>query len=368
MSRRASRAAAATAVLALIATAGPVSAAAASAGRVERVVRDPAISEASALVASRRHPALLWTLNDSGNPAQLFGVGPDGSTVSTVQVAARNVDWEALAPVTAPDGTPLLAIGDIGDNAASRPFVDILMVDEPARLPARQRLAPRLTLRLRYPHDPGPQDAETLLADPRDGRLFVLTKGLFGAWLLAVPSTLWPGGGLPDRPTTRSATMTLLAQVPLSLATDGAVLPDGQPVVRSYSELVRLPPLPTGTADQGAGESRVLAATAATSAPAQQQGEGLALLADGRVLLGSEGVRQPVLRVTLPAAAPASATASAPAGLPTSGAAGPQASDPPRSGAPWPWAAPGWWVGAGVVAGAAGVLAAALGRRRRGRR
>src|SRR5437763_5754261 len=40
----------------------------------------PAIREASALIKSRRHPGVFWTLCDAGNPPHLFAVETSGKT------------------------------------------------------------------------------------------------------------------------------------------------------------------------------------------------------------------------------------------------------------------------------------------------
>ena len=67
------------------------------------VVSDPAIREASALVASQQWPGIYWTLNDSGNGASVFAFSQDGALRGGFRVSgAGNVDWEALQ--IGPDG------------------------------------------------------------------------------------------------------------------------------------------------------------------------------------------------------------------------------------------------------------------------
>jgi hypothetical protein len=112
-----------------------------------------AVSEASGLVLSG---GLLWTHDDSGGPAMLFGLSTRGRLVRELALP-RNVDWEDVA---ARDGT--LYVGDIGDNSASRPSIAVY------------RGAERLDLR--YPD--GPRDAEALLVD--GPRLVIITKSFSG--------------------------------------------------------------------------------------------------------------------------------------------------------------------------------------------
>jgi hypothetical protein len=107
----------------------------------------------------------------------------------------------------------------------------------------------------------------------------------------AVPATT-PGG--PDRP----LRLRRFAQVP-GLVTDGAFFPDGRHVLlRGYggATVYTFPDFaPRGTV--------VL--------PPQRQGEAVAIGAEGRILLSSEGLHAPVLEVELP---PALAAEVAPSG------------------------------------------------------
>jgi hypothetical protein len=267
---------------------GPVAAAASSPGvGVDRTIRDARISEASGLAVSLRHPGLLWTHNDSGHPGQLFAVRPDGRTAATVRVAGvPATDWEAIAGYRDAAGRSMLAVADTGDNAAARPFVEIVVLPEP---PARDAtVRPERVIRLRYPA--GGVDAEALLVDPDGGRAFVVTKG-FGGTVYEVPPDVWRGtAALPP-----IATFVPRAGVPLTLVTDGVMGPGGHPVLRTYGELAVLPPLD----DDVTGGS--LQPLAMLRLPAQRQGEGLALSGPRTALVDSEGTGQDVLRVPLPA-------------------------------------------------------------------
>jgi hypothetical protein len=125
------------------------------------------IGEVSGVVASRRHPGLLWIEEDSGNPARIYGVDLQGSHLETVDVTgAENRDWEDIALA---GGRIWLA--DIGDNAEVRTSVQIYSFREPH--PSTTSVtASRLTLT--YPD--GPHNAEALFVDGRRGNLFIVTK------------------------------------------------------------------------------------------------------------------------------------------------------------------------------------------------
>jgi hypothetical protein len=264
---------------------------------VDRVVRDGRIGESSGLVTARRSAGVVWTHNDSGNPPLLYALAADGTTTATLRLSGvANVDWEAIAPATGRDGTPLLAVGDIGDNGADRGGIEVDLVAEPRVTPGAVLTAvPQRVIRLRYPD--GAHDAEALLSDPRSGRLYVVTKGLLSSTVYAVPEQAWPGGSGRSV----AATLLPLGQVALTLVTDGAVLPDGRVLLRTYGSLAVLAPLPAPV-PAGTSPPR-LDPLATVPLPGQRQGEGLAV-ADSRagvVLLSSEGVGQGLLRFTVPA-------------------------------------------------------------------
>ena len=292
---------------------------------VDRVVRDDRVAEASGLVRSRTLDGVLWTFNDSGNTPDLFGIGRSGDIVARVRVTdADNDDWEAAAPVRLLDGVPAIAIGDIGDNKAERDHVSIHVVAEPAKAGTTKRRAERVVT-LTYPDRPA--DAEALFADPRTNRLYVVTKGLLGGRLYAVPQEVWPGGRRTGR--TESATLEYLARVPLVLVTDAVGLPDGRVALRTYGELAMMPPVPAA-----AGDDEVWSPLATTTLPRQGQGESIALVRSrDAFLLGTEGRRKPILRFTPPAdvmgARPAAAPSASPSAAPSASAG---ASSPPSDG------------------------------------
>lgn len=272
---------------------------------VDRILQDPRIEESSGLVVSRRTPGVVWTHGDSGSAPLLYAVGRNGATTGTARLTGvTGFDWEAVAALTGPDGSRLLAVGDIGDNGAARSRAEIVVIPEPATT-GSSRVAPVRVIRLRYPS--GPVDAEALLADPRDGRLYVVTKGLLSSTIYAVPTSAWPGTAGTGR--TVTAALVPVGTVNLTLVTDGAVLPDGRVVLRTYGMLAVLAPLkpssgsaPGSSSGSSGGSTSVLSPLATTLLPDQKQGEGLAVqdAAAGVLLLSSEGVRAPILRFTLP--------------------------------------------------------------------
>jgi hypothetical protein len=231
--------------------------------RVTGRVADPAANELSGLVRSRSQPGLLWSHDDSGAGPVLFGLRADGRVAAHPTVTgAEAVDWEDIAAGPAPDGRPLLYVGDIGDNASRRPSVDVYRVAEPRAGAAAT--APAARLRLRYPD--GAHDAEALLVDPLRGELVIVTKALGAARAYGASARL-PAGS--------QTTLRRGPAVALSLVTAGDVSADGGIVVlRGYDRLAvwvrrgrepltttlgRAPCLsPTSLAGEGQGEAIAL--------------------------------------------------------------------------------------------------------------
>lgn len=141
------------------------------------------IVEPSGLVASRRHPGIFWTHNDSGNPPALFAVRRDGTLVREYAVAAANVDWEDIAI----DDLGHIYLGDTGDNLHILPVHAILRIDEPDPAePAPAKPIAATAFYFRYP-DGKRFDAEALFV--QDDRAFVIAKSDLGreADLFTVP-------------------------------------------------------------------------------------------------------------------------------------------------------------------------------------
>lgn len=237
--------------------------AATSAAEVTRF-QDPQIIESSGLVAVGN---TFVTTNDSGDSGRLFVVDrTSGETLSVVEWSDDPEDVESLAP--GPDSS--VWVGDIGDNGADREQVTASLVDLDENAPVKG-------YDLRYPR--GASDAEALLSDPVTGRLFVVTKSVFGGEVMVAPRRL---------SSDKINRFDSVAQV-AGLVTDGAFFPDGRHVIlRNYTQAF-VYAYPTWDA---VGEFDL---------PDQEQGEGLAIAGSDSIYLSSEGIQAPILKQRLPA-------------------------------------------------------------------
>lgn len=142
-------------------------------------INNPAISEASGIVASRNNAEILWTHNDSGNEPKIYAVSTSGKVIGEWVIdGARNRDWEDIAIGPGPkEGVNYLYVGDIGDNQAVHASLDIYRFPEPAinsdnSVSDTIRNAEKINLK--YPD--GARDAETLLVDPFTNDLYIVSK------------------------------------------------------------------------------------------------------------------------------------------------------------------------------------------------
>ncbi|MFF2328354.1 MULTISPECIES: WD40 repeat domain-containing protein [unclassified Streptomyces] len=261
-----------TAALLLLAGAAPAVASGDGADR-SFTIEDPRIIESSGLAASRAHPGIYWTHNDSDDGPYVYAVDSrTGRTVATITMrgVGRPRDVEAIS--LGPDGN--LYVGDIGDNLnGTWDHVWIYRFPEPKEL--RDATVRATQFDVKYAD--GPRNAEALMVHPTTGRVYIASKNEDGGGLYEGPAKLTTGS---------TNVFRRVDEVPW--VTDGAFSPDGKELVlRSYF-----------SARAYAFENGRLGADHAVRAPLQRQAESVTYTADGSALMfGSEGKRSDVVRV-----------------------------------------------------------------------
>lgn len=181
------------------------------------------ITELSGLVSSQLKPGILWVHNDSGNSARVFAISEAGALlleVDLVDVTATDIEDMALG--VASDGMPRLYLGDIGDNDERRAEVQVYAIAEPvlSKLSETCIAVPAQPLRLTYAD--GPHNAETLLFDPIDSELWIISKGVTASvYRVNTSETLQE--------------LTAVSTLAFPIATGGSISPDGRAVlIRGY--------------------------------------------------------------------------------------------------------------------------------------
>ncbi|MFJ9922144.1 WD40 repeat domain-containing protein [Streptomyces rubiginosohelvolus] len=266
------RAAALAAAVLLFAGAGP---AVADDGRPDRdfTIEDPRITESSGLAASRAHPGVYWTHNDSDDGPYVFAVDSrTGKTLATITMRGVGEPRDVEGISIGPDGD--IYVGDIGDNLdGTWSHVWIYRFPEPKQL--RDATVDAVQYDVKYAD--GARNAEALMVHPKTGRVYIASKNEDGGGLYEGPAKLTAGS---------VNTFRRVGEVPW--VTDGAFSPDGKRLVlRSYF-----------SAREYAFENGRLGEDRSVAAPFQRQAESVTYTADGSALMfGSEGAQSDVVRV-----------------------------------------------------------------------
>jgi hypothetical protein len=140
------------------------------------------MDEISGIAASGINPDIYYVHNDSGDTSRFFSIYPNGQVKSTVYFKGdpkeiRGVyDCEDIAVGPGPvKGKNYVYMGDIGDNYSVRKYLTVYRMEEKRSWEtdsiAKADAAP---IHLKYPD--GPKDAETLMIDPIEKLIYIVSK------------------------------------------------------------------------------------------------------------------------------------------------------------------------------------------------
>ncbi len=189
---------------------------------------DLRLAEASGLVASINNPGFLWTLNDSGNPSEVFLIDQQAHIRLVVTLAQiENRDWEDIAIDQRIDGKSYLYVADIGDNYTNYECKLIYRFEEPQLSNEMEYLISIFdTLTLRMPD--GKCDAETILIDPQTHELFMISKHGYEVSLYTAPQPLSLDTMMFEK----------ILTLPYSQIVSGSISSDGQKVLlKNYTNI-----------------------------------------------------------------------------------------------------------------------------------
>lgn len=276
---------------------------------------DPRITESSGLAVSMQHDDLAYTINDSGHAPIVFAIKiSTGAVVGVTTIAGdAPLDTEAIAI----DGDGELWVADTGDNRATRKDVALYALPEPGE-------GSHTVTATRYPltYTSGPADVEALLINPRTGSKGLVTKGLLGGSLLALPRTLSAEQPNEARPTGHDMA---------AMVTDGVMSANGRyALLRTYSEVHLY-------------DAKTWKSIRSYETPSQPQGESIAIeRSQNSYLIGSEGANSALIRIslTLPKATAKPSATPSPTAKPAAKSDANESSDG-FAGSVWLWAVGG---------------------------
>jgi hypothetical protein len=90
-------------------------------------IQSKEVGESSGVVASRQFEGVFYTHNDSGNSPSVYAIKPDGTILREYRIPSKHTDWEDIAI----DDQNRLYIGNIGNNDADKPQVEVFRFAEP---------------------------------------------------------------------------------------------------------------------------------------------------------------------------------------------------------------------------------------------
>ena len=194
------------------------------AGIPQGKLTNPLLEEVSGMVVSQRYPNRLYVHTDSGGEAAVFVLDTLGNELGRLDLSGlKNRDWEDIAIGPGPNGSSYIYVAEIGDNEAKHEEIYLYRFAEPELLQAVPSAAID-QVKLQFPG--GPKDAETLLADPITGSLFLVSKREPKNALYQVPATAFEKG---------SATLEKVHEFDFNSSVAGNISKDGsQILIKTY--------------------------------------------------------------------------------------------------------------------------------------
>ncbi|MFD2033484.1 hypothetical protein ACFSKL_01720 [Belliella marina] len=189
------------------------------------ILENKKIDEASGLAFSRKHPNLIYTHNDSGGEPHVFLIDTLGNDKGKIILEGiKNRDWEDIAVGPGPDkNASYVYVGEIGDNQAKYSSIKIYRFPEPSKLSKDQSIKPE-KLTLTYPG--GARDAETLMIDPIENTIYIISKRDSSNTLYRAPI---------DAFKEKEYELEEVMQLPFTMAVGGDISADGsQIIVKNY--------------------------------------------------------------------------------------------------------------------------------------
>lgn len=175
---------------------------------------DRDLDEISGIAASRREDGVLWAIDDSGKPANLYAISHRGTRLGTFKIeGVKKTDWEDIASFEL-DGQPYLLIADTGDNGGIRKTLSLHVVEEPQDIEAGGTLKPAWSIQFRWPD--GARDCEAVAVDAVRNEVLLITKKRQPPQLYTLPLRADDGKKVPKTQTAKLA--GTLAGVPQAKA------------------------------------------------------------------------------------------------------------------------------------------------------
>ncbi len=192
-------------------------------------------NELSGLAESKMNANALWAHADSGNPDFIYLVDQTtGKLKASYRInGVTNDDWEDIAVGPGPKaGVSYIYLADIGDNKSERSQHIIYRFPEPLYATAHEGKTIDITLevdKIIFNYPDGRYNAETLLLDPIERDLYIVTKYGAQSYLFVAR---YP------QPVNELVTLTKVGAFPFRETTAGDISSDGKRVlIKTYDQI-----------------------------------------------------------------------------------------------------------------------------------
>jgi hypothetical protein len=199
------------------------------------------MDEISGIAASGIFNDIYYIHNDSGDTSRIFAISPDGKLHNTIYFKGDPTekqgvcDCEDIAMGIGPvKGKSYVYDGDIGDNDAKRKYITIYRMEEqPSWAKDSIINANAVPLHLKYPD--GPKDAETLMIDPIEKLIYIISKRKDTVKIYTTPLYYKPNDTLI---LTKRCKLFFAGIKPFKWITAGDISKDGKQIlVKSYMKV-----------------------------------------------------------------------------------------------------------------------------------
>lgn len=189
------------------------------------------LDEASGLAASINFPDHLWTLNDSGNGAEIYLIDKNADIKLVCRLKGiKNRDWEDIAVGPGPKpGKSFIYVADIGDNTAQYPVKYVYRFEEPNSNSGTGEIEITAIDQITFRLPERQKDTECLLLDPKTKDLYVVSKRESPVFLyqLKYPYSI-----------TDTLTAIQATSIPISNVSAGSISSDGKEVLlKNYNHI-----------------------------------------------------------------------------------------------------------------------------------
>lgn len=146
-------------------------------------LQDKHMDEISGIAASGVHEGIYYVHNDSGDTSRFFAITPQGRIKSVIYFKGDPkekqgvLDCEDIAVGPGPvNGKSYVYMGDIGDNRSVRKYITVYRMEEEKSWIGTDSILKVNPVPVHFKYPDGPHDAETLMIDPVEKLIYIVTK------------------------------------------------------------------------------------------------------------------------------------------------------------------------------------------------